>query len=644
MQYTEAADAAHIETDTTSTNSLPRSTVVLSPESETLSHFIWRTRYRDPDASPSERSIADTWSRVARSVAAVERDPHLWQERFRGLLERFRFLPGGRILAGAGVARQVTLANCFVMGRIEDSITGIFEALKEGALTMQQGGGVGYDFSTLRPRGARASTSGTIASGPVSFLHVWDAMCTTILSTGARRGAMMATLRCDHPDIEEFIAAKQHPGALSRFNLSVLVSDAFLKAVADDAPWQLVFPSAGTEPSTRSEPTGPRDRIARAWSGSAEPVVCDVWKALGARELWKRLCASAQESAEPGVLFIDRINAENNLSYAEHLSATNPCAEEPLPAYGACNLGSLNLTAFVIDPFRPAARLDHEALRDAAQVAVRFLDNVIDITRFPLFRQHLEAHATRRIGLGITGLADALAMLGLRYDSATAAETAASWMTFIRDAAYEASVGLARERGFFKRFDAAQYLERPFIRRLPGPIQAGIRRHGIRNSHLLAIAPAGTISLLADNVSSGIEPIFALEAARRVLDVNGEHHAFPVTDRAFALWQSLDPGALGAQRAPGALLDRASVSWRGQLAMQAALQPFVDGSISKTVALPSDATAGTAEEIFRNAYELGLKGCTVFRDETRPTVIADRTECAARQATAHCCDAEREAD
>jgi ribonucleoside-diphosphate reductase alpha chain len=626
---------------------------VLSPVSESLSQFIWCTRYRDPEASPPERTIEDTWDRVARSVAAIERNPPFWQEHFRSLLEGFRFLPGGRILAGAGVARQVTLANCFVMGLIDDSITGIFEALKEGALTMQQGGGVGYDFSTLRPRTSRARTTGTIASGPVSFLHVWDAMCATILSTGARRGAMMATLRCDHPDIEAFIDAKRTPGVLTHFNLSVLVTDTFMKAVAEDARWPLVFPSAGTTRSSASDPDAATlrcrdseyspcvERVERSWSGSAKPVACDVWKLVRARELWERLCASAEETAEPGVLFIDRINAENNLGYVECLSATNPCAEEPLPPYGACNLGSLNVATFVRDPFQPLARLDHDALRDAARLAVRFLDNVIEISRFPLFRQRLEARATRRIGLGLTGLADALAMLGLRYDSQPARDAAAAAMRTLRDAAYEASTELARERGPFERFDAALYAERPFIRRLPATIRAGIRRYGIRNSHLLAVAPAGTISLLAGNVSSGIEPVFRLKAERRVLGVDGEPQAYTVVDRAYSLWQELEPDA---HRVPGAFLDVASVSCRDQLLMQAALQPFVDGSISKTVALAEDAARGTAEEIFRAAHELGLKGCTVFREAARPSVVADRAECVMQQPGAHCCNAEREAD
>ncbi|HJS89384.1 MAG TPA: adenosylcobalamin-dependent ribonucleoside-diphosphate reductase [Steroidobacteraceae bacterium] len=614
---------------------------MLSSESENLSRFIWRTRYRDPTASPPESTIADTWNRIARSVAAVEREPGQWQERFRALLASCRFLPGGRIIAGAGVARQVTLANCFVMGLIDDSITGIFEALKEGALTMQQGGGVGYDFSTLRPRGGRARTTGMIASGPVSFLHVWDAMCATILSTGARRGAMMATLRCDHPDIREFIAVKQTPGALSRFNLSVLVTDEFMRAAEQDALWPLVFPSAAAEPGANADSSRRGERIERAWSGSAKPVACEVWKIVRARDLWQSLCASAEESAEPGVLFIDRINAEDNLAYAEQLSATNPCAEEPLPPYGACNLGSLNLPAFVCDPFTRAARLDREALRDAALLAVRFLDDVIEISRFPLFRQRIEALGTRRIGLGITGLADALAMLGLRYDSQPAREMAASVMRAIRDAAYETSIDLARERGPFQRYDGARYLERPFIRRLPEAIQAGIRHHGIRNSHLLAVAPAGTISLLAGNVSSGIEPIFRLEANRRVLDVDGEYHAFRVKDRAYALWQVLNPDTASM---PEAFIDLRSISWREQLLMQAALQPFVDGSISKTVALTSGVPRGAVEEIFRAAYELGLKGCTVFRESARPAILADEAQCSSEQPLAHCCDAEREAD
>lgn len=607
---------------------------VLEPQPESLSHFLWRTRYRDAEAAPPETSIADTWERVARSVAAVERDACLWQRSFRELLEDYRFLPAGRILAGAGVSRQVTLANCFVMGPIEDSVPGIFEALKEGALTMQQGGGVGYDFSTLRPRGSRARATGMTASGPVSFLRVWDAMCATILSTGSRRGAMMATLRCDHPDIEEFIDAKRAAGALTHFNLSVLVSDAFMQAVRTDAPWRLTFPQQAQDDESA-------DRADRERGHGAAAAASPVCRTLRARELWKKLCASARESAEPGVLFIDRINAENNLGYIETLSATNPCAEEPLPPYGSCNLGSLNLTAFIIDPFMPGARVNAQALRDAARLAVRFLDDVLEISHFPLPRQRLEAHRSRRIGLGITGLADALVMLGLPYDTENARKVAAALMRTVRDAAYEASIELARERGAFELFDAHRYAARPFIRRLPEALQAAIGRHGIRNSHLLAVAPAGTISLLAGNVSSGIEPIHRLQADRRILDAQGVHRTFPVTDRAYALWRTQRSNSAARREA---FLEQTSISPREQLLMQAALQPAIDGSISKTVALAAEASAAAVEEVFTSAFALRLKGCTVFRDGSRPAALEDRREPLSRTTTAHCCDVEREAD
>lgn len=619
----------------------------MTPEHEELSSFIWRTRYRDRDAHPPEATVADTLERVARSVAAIEADPGSWRARFLELLGGFRFLPAGRILAGAGLTRQTTLFNCFVAGLIEDSITGIFEALKEGALTMQQGGGIGYDFSTLRPRGSRARASGMVASGPVSFMRVWDAMCATVMSTGARRGAMMATLRCDHPDILEFIDAKRDPQALRHFNISVLVSDEFMRAVYADASWPLVFPT--DEPQ---ESGG--ERTERLWSGGSKPVCCRIASRIRARELWERLCENAQACAEPGVLYIDRINSENNLGYAESLSATNPCAEEPLPPYGACDLGSINLPAFVADAFTESARLDHRAVADAARLAVRFLDDVIEISRFPLQRQRTEARRSRRIGLGLTGLADALAMLGLRYDSDAGREAAAGVMRTIRDAAYEASIELARERGPFALYRAPEYLERPFIVRLPAEIQSGIRRHGIRNSHLLALAPAGTISLLAHNVSSGIEPIFRREARRRVLDSEGAYHYFDVTDYAYRCWRGLRGGASGP---PAALLDQTQVAARDHLLMQAVLQPLVDGSISKTVSLPAAAPAGAAREIFETAYRLQLKGCTVFREEARPGVLTGAPrgdseregpllapECIDSQRNAHCCDTERETD
>src|SRR5215470_746271 len=397
--------------------------------SNPLAEEIWRTRYRFQALGDApEPSIDATWARVARALAAMEGAARsVWERRFDDALADFRFLPGGRILAGAGTGRRVTLFNCFVMGQIDDSMDGIFDALREGALTLQQGGGIGYDFSPLRPAGHPTDASGGTASGPVSFMHVWDAMCATVQSAGARRGAMMATLRCDHPDIETFIAAKRQPGALTRFNLSVLVTDAFLHAVDTDTEWPLVFPADGAERHTL--------------------------RAVRARELWESIVETAFECAEPGVIFIDRIRALDNLGYAERIGATNPCGEIPLPAYGACDLGSLNLTRFVSHPFTPQAKLDTAALGETAQVAARMLDNVYDVSGFPLPQQAHAARASRRIGLGITGLADALIMLGLPYDDARARRVAADAMRTVNEAAYWTSVETAREKGAFPLFD-----------------------------------------------------------------------------------------------------------------------------------------------------------------------------------------------
>jgi ribonucleoside-diphosphate reductase alpha chain len=585
----------------------------VDPLQSGLARYVWETRYRDADATPPEIGIEATWQRVASAVAAIEREPELWGGRFLGALRDFRFLPGGRILAGAGTRRQATLFNCFVMGPIEDTMEGIFEALKDGALTMQQGGGVGYDFSTLRPRGSRARRTGMIASGPVSFLQVWNATCATILSSSARRGAMMATLRCDHPDIEEFIAAKRSADALSYFNLSVLVTDEFMHAVREDREWPLVYPLRELEIAG-----GAAGTVQRAWSGHAAPVACLVHRRLPARALWQRLCASAGASAEPGILFIDRINAGNNLGYCETLSATNPCGEVPLPAWGACNLGSVNLTAFVREPGSARASLDLAAIADTARVAVRFLDNVIDISTFPLARQRAQARHSRRVGLGVTGLADALTLLGLRYDSEAARQVAAQALRGIRDAAYGASTELAREKGPCPAFQAEGYARRPFIRSLPAELQAAIHSGGIRNSHLIAIAPAGSISLLADDVSSGIEPSFGAEVLRRVRAPDRRLREFRTSNYACTLWRSLHPGTSAA---PPAYVDGALVAPRDHLLMQAALQPFVDSAVSKTIPLGATLPDQSVAEVFGNAYELGLKGCTVYRPCARPAVV-----------------------
>ena len=581
------------------------------PFSMELSRHIWETRYR----AAGETGIHASWQRVAAAIAAAEpQDTARCTENFLSLLANFRFLPGGRILAGAGTGHRVTLFNCFVMGEIADDLEHIFEALKEGALTMQHGGGVGYDFSTLRPAGTVAEASGSIASGPVSFMHIWDAMCATLLSTGARRGAMMATLRCDHPDIERFVDAKRDPAALRHFNLSVQVSDAFMAAVADDRDWPLVFPAQSTQSADRPQ----------------------VQRSVKARDLWQRILRAAYDTAEPGVLFVDAINRDNTLHDSETLTATNPCGEIPLPPYGACDLGSLNLTAFVASPFTPDARLDLAALADATQIAVRFLDDVIDVSRYPLPAQATQARLTRRIGLGLTGLADALVLLGLHYDSETARKLAAQAMQTIRDAAYRASISLAREKGPFPGFVCEAFLASGFASRLPADIRDAIAAHGIRNSHLLAIAPAGTISLLANNCSSGIEPIFAAETERRVLGRDGEYHHHRVIDHALQRWQ-----LQGHAGTPPGFVEARQIDPLAHLQMQAALQPFVDNAISKTINVAEDIPFARFADLYRQAHALGLKGCTVFRPN--PVTGAILSQPSATESV-HCCGLEREAD
>jgi ribonucleoside-diphosphate reductase alpha chain len=496
---------------------------------------------------------------------------------------------------------------------------------------MQQGGGIGYDFSTLRPRGTQAKSVGSVASGPVSFMHVWDAMCGAILSTGARRGAMMATLRCDHPDIEEFIAAKQKPGALRRFNLSVQVTDDFMSAVKQDAEWLLVFPAATF--------AGEGETILRDWPGFDQPVPCRILRRARARELWDAILRATYEYAEPGVLFIDRINRLNNLWYRERISATNPCGEIPLPPYGACDLGSINLTRFVNHPFSSTARLETEALKEIVPVAVRLLDNVIDASRFPLPQQAERARGTRRIGLGITGLADALLMLGLPYGSDESLSFAREVMSLICRTAYRASVRLAEEKGSFPYFDSNQYLKGEFIRSLPEVIRQDIGRKGIRNSHLLAIAPTGTISLLAGNVSSGLEPIIAASYGRKILDESGNPEELCLTDYAIQLWHKISGNRSGL---PPGFLAVDDLPVRAHLEMQAVMQPFVDNSISKTINVPEDYSYLEFCEIYDLAYEKRLKGCTTFR----PNPVTGAVLSGAEDATEapHCCVLEREAD
>lgn len=542
---------------------------------------IWDMKYRlkQPDGTPVDQTVEDSWRRVATAVAAAESDPALWTGKFLGILRGHRYLPAGRILAGAGTGRDVTLFNCFVMGTVPDSMSGIFAHLREAALTLQQGGGIGYDFSTIRPKGAPVAGVGADASGPLSFMDVWDAMCRTIMSAGSRRGAMMATLRCDHPDIVDFIEAKRTPGRLRMFNLSVLVTDPFMAAVEADAPWDLVF--------------GGR-----------------VFRTVPARELWDRIMRSTYDSAEPGVIFIDRINARNNLKYCEKIQSTNPCGEQPLPPYGACLLGSVNLAKLVVDPFTPQARFDHEALAEIVPVAIRLMDNVVDVSRFPLTEQQAEAWAKRRIGLGVTGLADAFLMLGVRYGSADSVALVEDWLGAIKRHAYRASAEIAAEKGAFPLFDRDQYLAAPGVAELPEEIRDLIARHGIRNALLTSIAPTGTISLFADNVASGIEPVFAWTHTRNVLLPDGSRRAETVENHAYRLFREIHgPDA----PLPDYFVDAQTLAPADHLAIQAAAQKHIDSSISKTINCPEDLSFDAFKDVYAQAYALGCKGCTTYR-------------------------------
>jgi ribonucleoside-diphosphate reductase alpha chain len=576
-----------------------------------LSRWVWEHRYRwRPPAPDREDDLEATWRRVARAVAAAEpRQREVWEDRFLDLLRDCRFLPGGRILANAGTGRSATLLNCFVMGRIEDSMPGICRALEESALTLQQGGGIGLDFSTLRPRGAAATASGTIASGPVSFMRIWNTMCATLLATGSRRGAMMATLRCDHPDILEFIDAKRDPAELRFFNLAVAVSDAFMAAARSDSPWPLVFPQAAP--------------------GVPGRIHCVV----RARDLWERLLAANYETADPGVQFCDTINATNNLRWCEALTSTNPCGEAPLPPYGACNLGSINLSQFVRRPFTREAELDLRAIAEVARIAVRFLDDVLEVTRFPLPAQRETALASRRIGLGITGLADALVMAGLRYDTPGARDFAATAMRVVCVNAYEASSALAAEKGPFPALEIARYLAAPNLCQLPAETRLRIEATGTRNSHLTAIAPAGTISLLAGNVASGIEPMFAFEGKRVVLDATGQPLEFTVLNNAVRCWREKH----GDCPLPAAFVTATGLEPEAHLRMQAALQPWVDGAIAKTINLPAAFPRERYRELFESAHRLGLKGCTTYRPGTARGQVAGLGEPLRDKAVAERC-------
>ena len=545
-----------------------------------IAEQIWDMKYRlkEADGTVIDKTVEHTWRRIAKDLASVEKSPAQWEQKFYDALEGFKFLPAGRITAGAGTKRKVTLFNCFVMGTIPDDMGGIFEMLKEAALTLQQGGGIGYDFSTIRPKGALVHGVAADASGPLSFMDVWDSMCRTIMSAGSRRGAMMATLRCDHPDIEDFIEAKLDAARLRMFNVSVLITDAFMVAVKADRDWDLTFEG-------------------------------NVYKTVSARELWDRIMKSTYDFAEPGVIFIDRINQANNLNYCETIAATNPCGEQPLPPYGACLLGSINLARLVKSPFEGDAQLDEGLLTDLVSIAVRMMDNTVDVSNFPLNAQEREARNKRRIGLGVTGLADALLMVGAKYGSPKAVELTEKWLHALARVAYLASVDLAKEKGAFPLFDADPFLASGAMVKMDTDVRESIANNGIRNALLTSIAPTGTISLYAGNVSSGIEPVFAYAYNRKVLQKDGSRTEEEVIDYAVQMWRD----KFGDKELPEYFVNAQTLAPTAHVKMQAAAQKWIDSSISKTINCPEDIDFEEFKNVYLEAFETGCKGCTTYR-------------------------------
>jgi len=556
-------------------------------------------------AKGDEQNIDEVRLRVARALASVETPAQRahWEARFLQAQQR-GFVPAGRINSAAGTDLTATLINCFVqpvgdsIAMVDDGHPGIYTALTEAAETMRRGGGVGYDFSRIRPKGAWVGSTRSSASGPLSYMRVFDRSCETVESAGSRRGAQMGVLRCDHPDIELFIHAKDE-GDLKNFNISVGVTDAFMRAVQDDGEVELVHRA---EPGVAQKEQGAFQRNDGMW----------VYRRQRARELWDQIMRSTYDHAEPGVLFLDRINQDNNLGYCETISATNPCGEQPLPSYGCCCLGSIDLTHFVTRPFEDDAAFDEAGLVEVASVATRMLDNVLDATVWPLPQQQQEATHKRRIGLGFTGLGDALAMLNLHYDSDAARERARRIAEVMRDAAYGASVELARERGAFPLFNADLYLSAgTFASRLPQPLKDRIRQYGLRNSHLLSIAPTGTISLaFADNASNGIEPAFSWSYTRKKREGDGSFKEFAVEDHAWRLFRHLKGTDAPL---PAAFVSALELSARAHAAMVAAVAPYIDTSISKTVNVPEDYPYADFQDLYLTAWRSGLKGLATYR-------------------------------
>ena len=576
---------------------------------------------------PGESSLEQLYGRVARALASVEK-PELraeWEQKFLTNLHAGA-IGAGRIMSAAGTDIQATLINCFVQpvgdaiqGVDDEGYPGIYEALREAAETMRRGGGVGYDFSRIRPKGAFVKGTHSIASGPCSYMNVFDQSCSTVESAGSRRGAQMGVLRIDHPDVAEFITAKRTPGRWNNFNVSVGVSDAFMQAVAEGTDWELVHKA---KPGQKVLEGGGYQRADGLW----------VYRKLPARELWDTIMQSTYDFAEPGILFLDQIGRDNNLNYCEKIEATNPCGEQPLPPYGCCDLGPIILTNFVRNPFGAGgdAAFDFDAFEQVVATQVRALDNVLDVTFWPLEQQRNESADKRRIGVGFTGLGNALTMLKLRYDREDGRAMATEIARRMRDAAYRASVELAKEKGAFPKFKADGYLaEGTFASRLPDDIQADIRQHGIRNSHLLSIAPTGTVSLaFADNASNGIEPAFSWGYKRNKREADGSKSSYTVEDHAFRLYRSLVDSTVSSDdtgKLPEYFVNALEMSAQDHVAMMQAVQPFVDTSISKTVNIPEDYPYDSFKDLYRQAWQAGLKGLATYRPNSILGAVLETT-------------------
>ena len=579
--------------------------VLAEPQAVTTDVLLEKYAFKDNN----ETTVAQIRARVAKALATGEPEElrSLYETEFLWAQEN-GFIAAGRINAAAGTGRQSTLINCFVQP-VGDSISetkngkvGIYRAIADAAETMRRGGGVGYNFSGIRPKGAFVKGTGSEASGPLSYMHVFDRSCQTVEDAGARRGAQMGVMNCSHPDIMDFIVSKQVVGTFNNFNISVGVTDEFMRAVVADGDFELTHV---VEPGARLKAEGQTyQRPDGLW----------VYKKVRAMDVWSAIMKNTYAAAEPGILFMDRINTENNLHYCEKIEATNPCGEQPLPDYGCCCLGSMNATAFVGNPFSDKVTFDFDKFAKVVKIAVRMLDNVLSTTVWPLKEQDLEAQNKRRVGLGFTGLGDALVMMGLRYNSVEGREMASKISALLRDAAYEGSVDLAKERGAFPLFDADKYLASGFAKRLPEHIRKSIKENGIRNSHLVSIAPTGTISLVfADNTSNGIEPPFTWSYERKKRMPDGSKKTYDVEDHAFRVYRAMGNDVSDLSKLPEAFVTALTMSANDHLLMMEAVAPYIDSAISKTVNVPEDYPFSDFQDLYLDAWKKGLKGITTYR-------------------------------